>query len=59
MWLKALDDLGEKVCKLYPFLCEFCDNTGHFNFQCSCPNSHLSNRMSTASLYYDDKITLN
>jgi hypothetical protein len=59
MWLKALDELGEKVCELYPFLCEFCDDTGHFNFQCSCPNSHTSNRMSTASLYCDDKITLN
>jgi hypothetical protein len=32
---------------------------GHFNFQCSGPNSHLSNRMSTASLYCDDKIILN
>jgi hypothetical protein len=59
MWLKALDELGEKVCELYPFLCELCDDKGHFNFQCSGPNSHLSNRMSTTSLYYDDKITLN
>jgi hypothetical protein len=59
MWLKALDELGEKVCELYPFLCELCDDKGHFNFQCSGHNSHLSNRMSTASLYCDDKITLN
>jgi hypothetical protein len=56
MWLKALDELGEKVCELYPFLCEHCDDTGYFNFQCSSPNSYLS---STASLYCDDKITLN
>jgi hypothetical protein len=59
MWLKALDELGEKVCELYPFLCELCDDTGHFNFQCSGPNSHLSNQMSNTNLYYDDKITLN
>jgi hypothetical protein len=59
MWHKALDELGEKVCELYPFLCELCDDKGHFNFQCSGPNSHLSNRMSTASFYCDDKITLN
>jgi hypothetical protein len=59
MWHKALDELGEKVCELYPFLCELCDDTGHFNFQCSSPNSHLSDRMSTASLYCDDNITLN
>jgi hypothetical protein len=53
MWLRDLDELGERVCELYPFLCEFCGNTGHFNFQCSI------NRMSTADLYCDDKITLN
>jgi hypothetical protein len=56
MWHKDLDELGEKVCKLYPFLCEFCDDIGHFNFQCSSPNSYSS---STTSLYCDDKITLN
>jgi hypothetical protein len=33
-WLRDLDELGEKVCELYPFLCEFCGKTGHFNFQC-------------------------
>jgi hypothetical protein len=53
MWLRALDELGEKVCELYPFLCELCDNMSHFNFQCPF------NRMSTANLYCDDKITLN
>jgi hypothetical protein len=56
MWDKALDELGEKICEFYPFICELCHETGHFNFQCSGPNS---NRMSTASLYCDDKITLN
>jgi hypothetical protein len=56
IWHKALDELGENVCELYPFLCELCDDTGHFNFQCSGPNSHLS---SIASFYCDDKITLN
>jgi hypothetical protein len=43
MWYKALNELGEKVCELYPFLCELCDDKGHFNFQCSSPNSHLFN----------------
>jgi hypothetical protein len=53
MWLRDLDELGEKVCELYPFLCELCDKMGYFNFQCPF------NRMSTASSYCDDKITLN
>jgi hypothetical protein len=26
MWDKALDDLGKKVCDLYPFICELCDD---------------------------------
>jgi hypothetical protein len=59
MWDKALDELGKKVCELYPFICELCDDKGHFNFQCSGHNSDPSNRMISASLYYDDKITLN
>jgi hypothetical protein len=59
MWDKALDEFGETVCALYPFICELCHEKGHFNFQCSGHNSDLSNRMSTASLYCDDKITLN
>jgi hypothetical protein len=59
MWLKALDELGEKVCELYPFLCELCDDTGHFNFQCSRQYRDSFNRMSTVNLYCDDKITLN
>jgi hypothetical protein len=53
MWLKDLDVLGERVCELYPFLCEFCGKKGHFNFQCPI------NRTSTADLYCDDKITFN
>jgi hypothetical protein len=59
MWDKALDEFGEKVCALYPFICDLCHKEGHFNFQCSGHNSDLSNPMSIASLYYDDKITLN
>jgi hypothetical protein len=59
MWGKALDKLGEKVCELYPFLCELCDDKGYFNFQCSSQYSDSFNQMSTASLYCDDKITLN
>jgi hypothetical protein len=51
MWDKALDELGEKVCALYPFICELCYKVGH--------NNDLSNPMSTASLYYDEKITPN
>jgi hypothetical protein len=59
MWDKALDELGKKVCELYPFICELCYDKGYFNFQCSGHNSDTSNRMSTASLYCVDKITLN
>jgi hypothetical protein len=59
MWDKALDELGEKVCALYPFICELSHEKSHFNFQCLGHNSDLSNPMSTASLYCDDKITLN
>jgi hypothetical protein len=59
MWDKALDELGEKVCVLYPFICELCYKVGHFNFQCPDHNNHLSNPISTASLYCDDKITPN
>jgi hypothetical protein len=54
-----LNDLGEKVCALYPFICELCYKVGHFNFQCSSHDNSLSNPMSTASLYYDDMITPN
>jgi hypothetical protein len=56
---KALDELGKKVCELYPFICELCDDKGYFNFQCSGHNCDPSNRISTASLYCDGKITLN
>jgi hypothetical protein len=59
MWDKALDELGEKVCALCPFICELCYEVGHFNFQCSGHNNDFSNLMSTASLYCDDKITPN
>jgi hypothetical protein len=59
MWDKALNEIGEKVCALYPFICELCYKVGHFNFQCLGHNNDLSNLMSTASLYCDDKITLN
>jgi hypothetical protein len=48
MWGKALDELGEKVCALYPFICELCYAEGHFNFQCSGHNNDLSNPMSIA-----------
>jgi hypothetical protein len=54
----ALSKLGKKICTLYPFICEFCYDTGHFNFQCSIDNCHLSHPMSP-SLYCDDKITPN
>jgi hypothetical protein len=53
MWLKDLDVLGERVCELHPFFCEFCGKKGHFNFQCPI------NRMSIVDLYCDDKITFN
>jgi hypothetical protein len=59
MWDKALNELGEKVCALYPFICELCYKVGHFNFQCLGHDSSLSNPMSTARLYCDDRITLN
>jgi hypothetical protein len=59
MWDRALNDLGEKVCTLYPFICELCYKVGHFNFQCSDYDNSLSNPMSTASLHCDDMITPN
>jgi hypothetical protein len=59
MWDKALNELGEKVCTLYPFICELYYKVGHFNFQCSSYDSSLSNPMSTASLYCDNMITPN
>jgi hypothetical protein len=59
MWDKALNELGEKVCTLYPFICELSYKVGHFNFQCSSYDSSLSNPMSPASLYCDDMITPN
>jgi hypothetical protein len=59
MWDKALNELGEKVCALYPFICELCYEVGHFNFQCSSYDSSLFNPMSTASLFCDDMITPN
>jgi hypothetical protein len=58
MWHRALEEFSEKVCALYAFICELCHEKGHFNFQCSGHNAP-SNPMSTASLYCDDKITLN
>src|SRR4051812_20946012 len=51
-WYKALDDLGKKVCALYPFICELCFEVGHLNFQCSGHNN-------PASLYCDNMITGN
>jgi hypothetical protein len=59
MWHKALDELGEKVCELYPFICDICHETGHFNFQCSGHNNDLYHPMRTAILSCDDKITPN
>ena len=58
-WARALDDLGKKVCALYPFICELCFEVGHFNFQCSGHNNSILNLMSTASLYCDNMITPN
>ena len=58
-WYRALNDLGKKVCALYPFICELCFEVGHFNFQCSGHNNTPSNPISTASLYCDDLITPN
>jgi hypothetical protein len=59
MWHKALDEFGEKVCAIYPFICELCHEKGHFNFQCSGHNNDLSHPMRTVILSCDDKITLN
>jgi hypothetical protein len=59
MWDRALNELDEKVCALYPFICELFYKVGHFNFQCSSHDNSLSNPMSTASLYCDDMITPN
>ena len=35
IWSRALSDLAEKICVLYPFICELCYEEGHFEFQCS------------------------
>jgi hypothetical protein len=59
MWDRALNVLGEKVCALYPFICELCYKVDHFKFQCSVYDNSLSNPMSTTSLYCDDTITPN
>jgi hypothetical protein len=59
MWDRALNELGKKVCALYPFICELCYKVGYFNFQCSGYDNSLSNPMSTASLYCDDMTTPN
>jgi hypothetical protein len=59
MWDKTLNELGEKVCAFYPFICELSYKVGHFNFQCSGYDNSLSNPMSTAGLYCDDMITPN
>ena len=58
-WSRALDDLGKKVCALYPFICELCFEVGHFDFQCSGHNDSISNLMNTSSFYCDDRITPN
>ena len=58
-WNRALDDLGKKVCALYPFICELCFEEGHFNFQCSGHNDSISYLMGTSSFYCDDMITPN
>jgi hypothetical protein len=50
MWHKALDELGKKVCELYPFICKLCHGKGHFNFQCSGHNNDLCHPMRTAIL---------
>jgi hypothetical protein len=59
MWDKALNELGEKVCTLYPFICELCYKVGHFIFQCLGHNNDLLNPMGTASSYCDNMITPN
>ena len=59
MWNIALNELGEEICTLYPFICELCFEVGHFNFQCSGHNNSISNLMSTASLYCVNMITPN
>ena len=52
-WYRALSDIAEKVCALYPFICELCNEEGHFKFQCSGSN------MSTARDFCDNMITPN
>jgi hypothetical protein len=54
MWDKALNEIGEKVCALYPFIRELCYKVGYFNFQFSGYDNSLYNPVSTAILYCDD-----
>src|SRR4051812_38540549 len=41
-WNRALNDLAEKVCAIYPFICELCYKEGHFGLQCSKFNDKIS-----------------
>src|SRR4051794_23323185 len=48
-WNRALNDLAEKVCAIYRFICELCYKEGHFEFQCSKFND-------TISSFFDDSM---
>src|SRR3954468_10239032 len=40
-WSRTLNDLAEKVCAIYPFICELCYKEGHLKFQCSKFNDKI------------------
>ena len=54
-WLKDLYKFARELNDLYPFMCELCNEEGHFNFQCSYFNdtniSQFCDNMITSSLY--------
>src|SRR3954451_3205521 len=52
-WSRALNDLAEKVCAIYPFICELCFKEGHFEFQCSKFNDTISSLFDDSMIHPD------
>src|SRR3954452_15867728 len=49
----ALNDLAEKVCALYPFICELCYEEDHFEFQCSRFNDTILSLFDDSMIHAD------
>src|SRR3954451_2813261 len=50
---RALNDLAEKVCAIYPFICKLCYKEGHFKFQCSKFNDTISSLFDDSMIHPD------